>query len=457
MYTSALYRHSPVFIQELLISAWSGVQKTVREGAVFEALFAETEARQYWHPEQLHHWCTEQLRTILHHAQTVVPYYRQHYHHFPLEIGDPIQCLERYSLLHKYDIINNPAAFIATDISRYRRFSSKTSGTTGTPLTLYKTFSSINRENAFVWRQMHWANYQKGQRMAWLRGDLIVPEPLFRKTPFWRLDRCANTLRMSSYHLSERNALAYLEALRKFDPVLIQAYPSSIGYLANWLWQRGQCIRIKSLKSIMTSSETLTQEQRERIETTFSVKVFDWYGGSERVTAIGTCEYGHYHIMEDYGYTEFGTPQNNGLCEIIGTGFINHLMPLIRYATGDLIEPETSGAPCACKRPFRRVKRVLGRMNDVIKTSDGRTIGLIDPIYNGLSEIAEAQIVQNALDSIEIRVVPVAHQPLTQETRNCLISNIRGRVGWDMDVHVIEMDSLPRTNNGKIRTIVSNL
>lgn len=457
MYTSTIYRHAPVLVQELLISSLSGLQKTIREGGAFKKLITETESRQYWPEEKLKEWCNEQLGTILHRAQTVIPYYCENHIDLPPASSDPVTLLQRYPILHKCDIINNPRGFIATDIKRYKHFPSKTSGTTGTPLTLYKTLASINKENAFVWRQMHWANYRKGEKMVWLRGDLVVPEPQVRATPFWRMDRCTNTLRMSSYHLSEHAIPTYLAALRQFDPVLIQAYPSSIGYLANWLWHRGQQAQIKSLKSIMTSSETLSQQQRERIETTFGVKVFDWYGSSERVTAIGTCEHGQYHVIEDYGHTEFGPPRTNGLCEVIGTGFTNLLMPLIRYATGDLVELDTSNTPCTCKRAFRRVKSIMGRMNDVIKTPDGRIIGLIDPIYNGLSEISEAQVVQNHLDSIEIRVISATGLPLSQETRTRLINNIRARVGLDMDVIVTQMDNLPRTNNGKIRTIVSNI
>lgn len=458
MYATYLYRHSPVWTQELLISGSSIIQKILRESLVFKKMLAETEARQYWSTEQLNQWRDDQLRIILHRAQTVVPYYRQHYGHLSLAHDDPITQLERYSLLHKNHIINTPNAFLATDIHGYRHVSSKTSGTTGTPLTVYKTFNSINRENAFVWRQMHWANFHQGEKMATLFGALVVPEPRHSKsTVFWRMDRAANILFMSSYHLAEQNIPAYLSALRRFDPAIIRAYPSSISYLANWLWHRGQHAQLPSLKSITTSSETLSALQRERIETTFGVKVFDWYGGSERVAAIGTCEYGHYHVIEDYGYAEFGPRLSNGFCEIIGTGFINHLMPLIRYATGDLVELDNSHEPCTCGRVFRRVKRIIGRLNDVIKTPDGRTIGLIDPIYNGLSEISEAQVVQNTLESIEIRVVTINQHPLSQDTRTRLISNIRARVGLDMDVHVVEIDNLPRTNNGKIRTIVSNI
>ena len=40
---------------------------------------------------------------------------------------------------------------------------------------------------------------------------------------------------MSSYHLSEDSAAGYIEALQRFSPRIVHAYPSSIAFLANWL------------------------------------------------------------------------------------------------------------------------------------------------------------------------------------------------------------------------------
>ncbi len=50
-----------------------------------------------------------------------------------------------------------------------------TSGTTGTPLTILQDRHSVIREQAFVARQLAWAGYRKGDKRAWIRGDMVVP------------------------------------------------------------------------------------------------------------------------------------------------------------------------------------------------------------------------------------------------------------------------------------------
>src|SRR4029077_827054 len=147
-------------------------------------------------------------------------------------------------------------------------FSGSTSGTTGAPLSLYQDVHAINRENAFVRRQLCWAGLRRGDRRAWMRGDMIVPAAQ-KKPPYWRMNHAENMLMLSSYHLSESAAPAYLDSLAGFDAVVIQAYPSSIGFLASWMLSAGVHYRGRSLRGIVTSSETLSDSQRQEIESAF--------------------------------------------------------------------------------------------------------------------------------------------------------------------------------------------
>ena len=61
---------------------------------------------------------------------------------------------------------------------------------------------------------------------------------------------------LSSYHLSESTIGAYIDALEKFDPVVLHAYPSSVAALAAWLNARHRRYRGTALLGVMTSSET---------------------------------------------------------------------------------------------------------------------------------------------------------------------------------------------------------
>jgi phenylacetate-CoA ligase len=342
---------------------------------------------------------------------------------------------------------------LVSEKKRGPMFSGSTSGTTGAPLSLYQDLHAINRENAFISRQLTWAGLRRGNRRAWMRGDMIVPAAQERP-PYWRVNRAENMLMLSSYHLSEPAAPAYLDALAGFDPVVIQAYPSSIGFLAAWMLSTGVRYCGSSLRGIVTSSETLSEIQRLEIESAFTCRVFDWYGQFERVAAIGTCERGRHHLLTDYSYVEM-LPAEGGLFELVGTGFNNPSMPLIRYRCGDLVRPAPAGERCACGRSFPLIEEVAGRIDDPIKLLDGRSVGRLDHLFKGVEGILEAQIRQDRLDTLTMLVV--ASATFSERTRDTLESNARHRLGDGIALEVRVVDSIPRTRNGKFKGVVCNV
>jgi len=86
-----------------------------------------------------------------------------------------------------------PGSWIRTTI--------KTSGTSGSPLTIVQSLGNLVREEGFVHRQLQWIGWRKGQPRAWIRGDIVCPDhPADGR--YWCRDWVGNMLMMSSYHLS---------------------------------------------------------------------------------------------------------------------------------------------------------------------------------------------------------------------------------------------------------------
>jgi phenylacetate-CoA ligase len=143
-------------------------------------------------------------------------------------------------LLTKQDLRQHPERLL-----RPRRFGSlirttiKTSGTSGTPLTIVQSLGNMVREEGFVYRQLRWIGWRHGQPRAWIRGDIVCADHP-RDGRYWCRDWVGNMLMMSSYHLSNDTIGAYIDALERFEPVVIHAYPSSIAALAAWLNARGR-------------------------------------------------------------------------------------------------------------------------------------------------------------------------------------------------------------------------
>jgi phenylacetate-CoA ligase len=323
----------------------------------------------------------------------------------------------------------------------------KTSGTSGSPLTLVQSFGTVIREEAFVYRQLRWIGYRHGQRRAWIRGDIVCPDhpPDGR---YWCRDYIGNMLMMSSYHLSNATIGAYIDALERFDPVVIHAYPSSIAALAGWLNACGRRYRGRALKGVMTSSETLEAPVRAAVEQAFGVTVFDWYGQAERVAAIGTCEHGSYHVLTDYSGVEL-LDAGEGACELVGTSLNNAAMPLERYRTGDTVVP--GAAPCPCGRVFPTVQAVIGRQEKIITLPDGRIIARLDRIFQGHERhLVEGQVLYRGAGRFLLRVVTLDGFSPADEA--ALVDKFLLRVPG-VQVEVRQVAAIPRGPNGKFEFI----
>jgi phenylacetate-CoA ligase len=451
MLNSFVYHHSPIWAQESLLTCKSALRNLLREGATFGAMTADVTDSQWWSERELRACQSPLLRTIVESAALDVPWYRERYRSLALDFATlrfP-QALEELPLLTRNDV-REAGRELISERKHGPLFAASTSGTSGTPLCLYQDLPAINWENAFIWRQLTWAGLRRGDRRAWMRGDMIVPATQ-RTPPYWRLNRAENMLMLSSYHLSEAAAPAYLDSLTRFDPVVIQAYPSSIGFLATWMANAGIRYRGESLRGIVTSSETLAADTRENIEAAFGHRVFDWYGQGERVAAIGTCESGRHHLLTDYSFVEL-LPAEDGLFELVGTGFNNRAMPLIRYRCGDFVRPAPAEERCGCGRSFPLIAEVLGRIDDAVKLPDGRSIGRLDHVFKGLTGILEAQIRQDRLNAVTLLVVP--DTTFNDRLRDQLLDNTRERLGPEVAVEVRLVDAVPRTRNGKLKGVV---
>ena len=340
-----------------------------------------------------------------------------------------------------------PGSWIRTTI--------KTSGTSGSPLTIVQSIGNLVREEGFVYRQLRWIGYRHGQRRAWIRGDIVCADhPADGR--YWCRDWVGNMLMMSSYHLSNATIGAYIAELERFDPVVVHAYPSSIAALAAWLKAEGRTYRGKSLRGVMTSSETLEPDVRAAVEQTFGVRVFDWYGQAERVAAIGTCEHGSYHVLTDYGDAALLIPDAgagaDAPCELVGTTLNNAAMPLVRYRTGDTVIPHPPGHDaCPCGRVFPTIRAVVGRQEKILTLPDGRIVARLDRIFQGHDRhLVEGQVLYRGNGVFVLRVVTT--DGFTDADAQGLVDKFLLRVPG-VQVSVDRVAAIPRGPNGKFEFI----
>ena len=445
MFTSFFYIKSPIFIQTILLSIRDLFRAILRDNIITSVIVIRLRKNEF-DRNLLNAYLqkrTQKLFKRLH----LTPFYEKN------DVLELPPCKESFAFFQfqdKENVIKNHGKLKSK--KPWFAIHGATSGTTGGALSIPQNLFSVILEQAFIKRHLRWAGYKRGDKRAWIRGDLLVPVEQ-TNSPFWRYSFFCKVMYFSSFHLSKENVLSYVDQLEKFDPAIIQAYPSSVLFIASYMNALGVKYR-GNLKSIVTSSESLTSEDRMTIETFFNCKIYDWYGLFERVAAIGNCEFGSYHLIEDYAVHEL-VPVNNNAYEICGTNLNNHIFHIVRYKTGDIVDG-FSEAPCKCGRIFPTVKNIQGRISDYLIGDHGNKVFILNHISKNIAGIYEVQYVQNKKDEINVHVVSNP-EIFDTEGQKRLIQNIKMRLGKSMRVNILHVDKIPRTKAGKLRQAVCSL
>jgi phenylacetate-CoA ligase len=412
-----------------------------------ESLIEQALERERWTAAQWKDWREERLARLLHRAATRVPYYREFWRQRRLK-GDrrAWDVLEYWPILEKEELRRRPQDFVADDCDRNRMFAEHTSGTTGTPIVLWRS-----RETVRQWYALHearcraWYGITRHDRWAIVGGRQVVP-PEQRKPPFWVWNPALKQLYLSAFHVAPARAAAYLDAIRHYRVEYILGYSASIAILAGEAIRTGLTL---PLKVVVTNAEPLTAAQRSVIEQAFECPVRETYGLAEIVAAASECECGNLHEWPETGISESDSED-----ELIATGLINPDMPLIRYRTGDRRMIPAPGVACSCGRRLPMFGLVQGRLDDVLYLRDGRQIGRLDPVFKSELRIREAQVIQETLDRLRVRFV--AAENFNEASSEEILRAIRGSLG-PVQVVLERMDAIPREANGKFRAVICQL
>jgi phenylacetate-CoA ligase len=264
-------------------------------------------------------------------------------------------------------------------------------------------------------------------------------------------------LYMSSYHLAGDLVPYYLDALEKYRVKYILGYTSSLHALAIAAKEQKRRLR---MEAVLTNAEPLLDHQRELISDVFQCPVRETYGMAEMVVAASECTAGKLHLWPDAGITEVLDSQSDrpvppgNVGRIVATGLLDPDMPFVRYETGDGGALDPDEGPCKCGRTLPRLLRVEGRNDDILWTRDGRRVGRLDPVFKAGLHLKEAQIVQQSLDRVLVRLVPAAGYSEADE--RLITGQLKDRLG-DITVGFETLDLIPRESNGKFKAVVCRL
>jgi phenylacetate-CoA ligase len=214
------------------------------------------------------------------------------------------------------------------------------------------------------------------------------------------------------------------------------------------------------LHQIRTVGEPVTPALREACDAAWGVPVADVYSCQEVGYLATQCpEGGGYHALAETVLLEVvrddGSPAEPGETgRVLVTSLHNFATPLIRYALGDYA---TVGGPCACGRGLPLLERVDGRVRNMLRYPDGRRAwpSLRMSRFAEVADVRQVQVVQHALDGLELKVVPGG--PLAPGAESALRAVVQEQLGHPFRVEVTRHEHIPRGAGGKFEDFQSRL
>ena len=298
-----IYHRLPGWMRSSAASLHGLHLRSWRFGPESPRLASEALERDRWSPEQWEHWRKARLAYVLNRAATEVPYYREQWAKRRRQ-GDMSswECLENWPVLEKEAVRSDPRSFVADGCNPKQMFPAYTSGTTGTPVNLWRTRETMRSLYALSSaRTKGWQGVKAEDRWAKLGGQVVTPGSR-REPPFWVWNAALNQLYMSTYHLAPDLIEHYLDALVQYRIKYLFGYTSSVFALAQEALRLNR--RDIKLKVVITEAEPLFEHQRRAIAEAFQCPVRETYGMGEMVTAASECAEGTLHQWPEVGVME---------------------------------------------------------------------------------------------------------------------------------------------------------
>ena len=364
------------------------------------------------------------------------PFYYRLYTEAGIKKED-IKCLEDIKKLPVItkDMVKKYAQEMLT-VPKWQVMVGHTSGTTGTPLTVYSSWPSIWWNQAYTYSARLRNGFKYGQPLVSLRGNLD------RNTMHMKV-HVSNTLYLSSYCINKDTIKTYYDVIIKHKPVAIEGYPSSLYTLSLCMSEAGLKLDIPVA---FTSSETLLDYQRILIEKQLGTEIYDNFGMTEQTIYLQEA-FNHQGYYELPGYSINEYLEDGEIC----TSLTNEAFPLIRYRSNDIIEL----AELDAEHPQIMVKSVEGRKEDFLLCKDVGRIQRLDFIFKGVNHVRYGQLVQEKNGFLNVNIVPdFGFSKLDEKSiENNVIERI-GKDNIDFKINQIRESDLVYTKRGKFKFLI---
>ncbi len=416
---------------------------------------------QWWSREQNEQYQLVKLRETLTLADARSSFYRNHFRRVGFKPEDlhSLGDLRGLPTITKDDVVANLAEMMTCPADTPGIDYVSTGGSSGAPFEFHAPSSRSAVEYAFLTSGWERTEYRLGDPMAVVRGRVVERsrngirheyDPLLRQHFY------------SNFHMNAENAGNYLKHIGTLGSCVLHAYSSSATVLARLAIQNPK-LRPGNVKAVLLESEGVFSDQAESIRKGFGVEPFSSYGHSEKLVLACACESNaQYHVWPTYGYFELlnqagesvSTPGERG--EIVGTGFINTVVPMIRYRTGDFAIYQADHCS-GCGRNHVLISDIEGRGRQACLIGEDESeisMTAFNMHDDSMRLVREYQFIQDVPGSAKMLVSIMGNWSELERKR--VEEMVNRRLQGQVQISVLEVDQLHRTRVGKLIRVMSS-
>ncbi len=422
----------------------------------------------YLPEERLRELRDRRVRWMVRYAAETVPFYREWFREQGLDPGD-IRAAEDFSLLPLLDrqcVRQQAQRFVSQSTWGRSAVPFHTTGSTGTPFTVYHDRDSVLLASAAAQREREVLT--RGFDLPRAYRSLAITSPgstsgrvTTALTQMRFLPLGPDRVGMSLFQPVEE----VVAAINEHRPHILEGYGSYLEVLLRTVTARGMHMHKPVLLAYY--SDHMTEEGKEWIEKELGIAVLSRYMAVEAFRLGFMCEERQgLHLHSDLTHVEIIGPEGKRLGpgqrgEVVISNLINRGTVLLNYRLGDV--GVLSAERCLCGRSLPVLSGLLGRTQDILYPGKGGFVhpSGITPIFRSAmheqSGLLQYQLIQHDRDRYELRLAMVDRASFDRLVAGYL-AQLRQILGPAAAIEAVYYpEQLPRGPGGKFRRVVSLL
>lgn len=379
--------------------------------------------------------------------------------------------LAKLPTLTKHDLLDSASDLVVRNLPADEQLfkQSKSSGTTGRPVSVLHTVRSASMFGLLRHRSARWHGLEPMEARMEVRPRFdIIPGPDGKQTTDGRYSALPQWHYLGlHFHTGPEYAMTVstpmerqLELLQELRPAYATSFP---GVFEEWLLANSGRKPVDTLRAIIGIGAQLTPSLRARLEESYGAAVHMAYGLNEIGKVATRCAAGRYHVNTELCLVQIarddGSPSAPGeIGHILVTGLNNVAQPLFRYDTGDLAEAVEG--PCPCGRTLPSFGDIAGRYRSYAGLPAGsreRVRAVRNAIEGyppeGLAFLRRYQLHQDLHDCFTLRLRTVAPVP---EVFRVHVLRAWEPVRGPSPLAIVEVDEIAAAPSGKLIDFISD-